>query len=334
MGATRTDRPAAIPIGAVRKPTPIGRAPTREGRRNRAPARPRAGRPDGAYGQTGRPNGAYTQANRAPYGRQGAGQRPAAGAPAYNRSRSQANRNRTAGGTEYSDYSRYIDQRQKRRRKSPLAIVVSLVILAAIGVGVYFFLNPLSFEVTVNGVKHTVDRGATLGTTLEEGMASPQPGNLLAIDGTVATEGGGDKLSATVNGEATNDEKRELKKGDVIEIANGSDTTETFQSSTEEVPFTRVEDENYWNGSLHVYIPGVNGVRTTKTGDVSGITTRRGHAARGQRGIQDIQRQRGRRQGDRAHVRRRPLAGFRTAESSTSWTSTTPRRRSSPSATR
>ena len=136
-------------------------------------ARPRAGRPDGAYGQTGRPNGAYTQANRAPYGRQGAGQRPAAGAPAYNRSRSQANRNRTAGGTEYSDYSRYIDQRQKRRRKSPLAIVVSLVILAAIGVGVYFFLNPLSFEVTVNGVKHTVDRGATLGTTLEEGMASP-----------------------------------------------------------------------------------------------------------------------------------------------------------------
>ena len=129
-------------------------------------ARPRAGRPDGAYGQTGRPNGAYTQANRAPYGRQGAGQRPAAGAPAYNRSRSQANRNRTAGGTEYSDYSRYIDQRQKRRRKSPLAIVVSLVILAAIGVGVYFFLNPLSFEVTVNGVKHTVDRGATLGTTL------------------------------------------------------------------------------------------------------------------------------------------------------------------------
>lgn len=235
-------------------------------------ARPRAGRPDGAYGQTGRPNGAYTQANRAPYGRQGAGQRPAAGAPAYNRSRSQANRNRTAGGTEYSDYSRYIDQRQKRRRKSPLAIVVSLVILAAIGVGVYFFLNPLSFEVTVNGVKHTVDRGATLGTTLEEGMASPQPGNLLAIDGTVATEGGGDKFSATVNGEATNDEKRELKKGDVIEIANGSDTTETFQSSTEEVPFTRVEDENYWNGSLHVYIPGVNGVRTTKTGDVSGIT--------------------------------------------------------------
>ena len=211
-------------------------------------ARPRAGRPDGAYGQTGRPNGAYTQANRAPYGRQGAGQRPAAGAPAYNRSRSQANRNRTAGGTEYSDYSRYIDQRQKRRRKSPLAIVVSLVILAAIGVGVYFFLNPLSFEVTVNGVKHTVDRGATLGTTLEEGMASPQPGNLLAIDGTVATEGGGDKFSATVNGEATNDEKRELKKGDVIEIANGSDTTETFQSSTEEVPFTRVEDENYWNG--------------------------------------------------------------------------------------
>ena len=235
-------------------------------------ARPRAGRPDGAYGQTGRPNGAYTQANRAPYGRQGTG--PAS------RCRSARLQPFPFPGEPQPHGGRHRVQRlfplyrstPKRRRKSPLAIVVSLVILAAIGVGVYFFLNPLSFEVTVNGVKHTVDRGATLGTTLEEGMASPQPGNLLAIDGTVATEGGGDKFSATVNGEATNDEKRELKKGDVIEIANGADTTETFQSSTEEVPFTRVEDENYWNGSLHVYIPGVNGVRTTKTGDVSGIT--------------------------------------------------------------
>ena len=58
----------------------------------------------------------------------------------------------------------------------------------------------------------------------------------------------------------------------MVEIADGADATETFQSSTEEIPFTRVEDENYWSGSLHVYIAGANGVRTTKTGDVSGIT--------------------------------------------------------------
>ena len=124
----------------------------------------------------------------------------------------------------------------------------------------------------MNGVTHTVDRGATLATALDEGMATPQPGNLLAIDGSVITEGGGDRFSATVNGEATNDETRELRKGDVVEIADGADATETFQSSTEEIPFTRVEDENYWSGSLHVYIAGANGVRTTKTGDVSGIT--------------------------------------------------------------
>lgn len=189
----------------------------------------------------------------------------------YNRSRSQASRNRAVGTTEYSDYSRYLDQRQQRRRKSPVAIGVAVALLAAIGVGVYFFLNPLSFEVTINGVTHTVDRGTTLDAALEEGMAAPQPGNLLAIDGSLLAEGGGERFSATINGEATGDGTRELKKGDVIEISNGADVTETFQTSSEEIPFERVEDENYWNGSLHVYTTGSNGIRTTKTGDVSGI---------------------------------------------------------------
>ncbi len=232
-----------------------------------------AQRPQAGYqGQQAYAGNRANPARRPANGRTGAGGRGGAAAPAYNRSRSQAARNRPAGTTEYSDYARYLDQRQQRRRKSPLAIVATLVVLAAIGVGVYLFLNPLSFEITVNGVTHTVDRGATLATALDEGMATPQPGNLLAIDGSVITEGGGDRFSATVNGEATNDETRELRKGDVVEIADGADATETFQSSTEEIPFTRVEDENYWSGSLHVYIAGANGVRTTKTGDVSGIT--------------------------------------------------------------
>ena len=89
----------------------------------------------------------------------------------------------------------------------------------------------------MNGVTHTVDRGATLATALDEGMATPQPGNLLGHrrhrrpPRAAATS-----FSATVNGEATNDETRELRKGDVVEIADGADATETFQSSTEESP--------------------------------------------------------------------------------------------------
>ncbi len=232
----------------------------------------------GTYPRTVRSQGtpsAQYQSSRTSYNH--AAGTPGRAQASYNRARAQAGRAQAGqphvtGTTEYSDYSRYVNQRKQRRKKSPVAIVISALLLVGIGVGVYFVLNPLSFDITVNGVKHTVDRGATLETVLDKGMATPQPGNLLAIDGSVAQEGGGDKFAATINGEATTDAATKLKKNDAVEITNGADVTETFQSSTEEVPYQRVEDDNYWNGSLHVYIKGVNGVRTTKTGDVSGIT--------------------------------------------------------------
>ena len=122
MGATRTDRPAAIPIGAVRKPTPIGRAPTREGRRNRArrvlgPGARMAHTVRRAVrtGRTPRPTALLTAA-RAPDSVP-LPERPPTTVPVPRRTAT------ARRSTEYSDYSRYIDQRQKRRRKSPLAIV-------------------------------------------------------------------------------------------------------------------------------------------------------------------------------------------------------------------
>lgn len=223
----------------------------------------------------------YAHTNHAPQSRmqQGTAARRAQGG--YGRTaHPYAQGTRPAQTAEYNDYSRYINQRQQRRRKSPIAIVVSLLLLAGIGVGVYFFLNPPTFEVTVNGVKQTVNRGATLETVLDEGMAAPNPGNLLAIDGSIIQEGGGNKFAATINDTAVENTAdalataltTKLSKNDVIEITNGTDATESFQTTTEEVPFQRVEDDNYWNGSLHVYTKGVNGVRTTKTGNVSGIS--------------------------------------------------------------
>lgn len=54
--------------------------------------------------------------------------------------------------------------------------------------GVYLYLNPLQFNVTVNGMTRTVDRGTTLNDMIAEGVVSPQPGNLLAVDGEVLEE--------------------------------------------------------------------------------------------------------------------------------------------------
>ena len=174
--------------------------------------------------------------------------------------------------SEYNDYARYVEQRKQRHKKSPLAIGITIALLLIIGVGAFLIINPLSFDITVNGVRHTVSSDSTLQTVLDKNMASPQPGNLLAVDGSVCEVGGGDKFSATINGQATTDASSKLHKNDAIEITNGADTTETYQTTTEEIPYERSEDDNYWSGSLHVYIAGQNGIRTTKTGDVSGIS--------------------------------------------------------------
>lgn len=248
------------------------RASYRESQSRTQGARPRMDHPqDAPLGARQTARSSYNHAAGTPGRAQASYNQMRAQAGRAQVARAQAGQPHVTGTTEYSDYSRYVNQRKQRRKKSPVAIAVSVLLLVGIGVGVYFVLNPLSFDITVNGVKHTVDRGATLETVLDEGMATPKPGNLLAIDGSVAQEGGGDKFAATVNGEATTDVATKLKKNDAIEITNGADVTETFQSSTEEVPYQRVEDDNYWNGSLHIYIKGVNGVRTTKTGDVSGV---------------------------------------------------------------
>lgn len=134
----------------------------------------------------------------------------------------------------YADMGRY--KKKGKKKASVVSIIVSVVILAAIGVGVYLYLNPLQFNVTVNGMTRTVDRGTTLSDMIAEGVVSPKPGNLLAVDGEVLEEGGGAAFAGTVNGNEVTDGATELHKGDVVQLDDGADATEDYDVTTEEAP--------------------------------------------------------------------------------------------------
>ena len=134
--AERRPAPCAAAGGPLRRgdlgaqvphPYPDGRSPQGRASANRASGGygAQGGWAQGGYGA---PNGSAAQGRaQAGAGRSGA---------SYNRARAQAgraqqaNHPRVTGTTEYSDYSRYVSQRQKRRRKSPVAIVVTLLLLA------------------------------------------------------------------------------------------------------------------------------------------------------------------------------------------------------------
>lgn len=179
----------------------------------------------------------------------------------------------TAGSyTSLYDPQRGVAAKKQSNAPKIILIVVLLAVIAAL---VWFFIIPKPFEVTVNGKEVTVNSGATTATLVEEGFVKPTPGNLVAVDGSLITMGEGEPFSATINGEkATTDAK--LAKDMTIEIGNGGDITEDFTSTQEVIPFDTVNDdtsfEAYWAGSIHEMKDGVDGLRTVKTGVISGKT--------------------------------------------------------------
>ena len=167
---------------------------------------------------------------------------------------------------------------KRRRKRRATALVIGLVVVAAVIGGVaWAAFNPPFFKVSVNGTSYTVDAGTTIADVIEKGYASPAAGDLIAVDGSVAQQGGGDAFAATVNGQATNDGSTKLTRDAVVNIEDGADVEEEYTETTETIPhgtsgidYSKLA--SYYQGSIHVFSDGVDGEKVVKTGKVSGKT--------------------------------------------------------------
>lgn len=164
----------------------------------------------------------------------------------------------------------------RRGNRRGLKAIVALVILIALGAGVYLFLNPPVFSVTINGTRQTVNAGTTIQDVIDKGWASPKAGNLMAVDGSVATEGGGQPFVATIDGNDTTDATTKLAKDQSVQISDGGNVDEAYTETTESIPHSTTDSSmnasSYYNGSIHIYSAGEDGEQTVRTGDVSGKT--------------------------------------------------------------
>lgn len=172
------------------------------------------------------------------------------------------------GGSARSSRSGY----QARRQSSGLLPLLLVALVLVVVFGVHRFLR---LGVTVNGQKMTVWRGTTIEKLLDKGVVEPAPGDLLAIDGSIITEGGGQRCAAQIDGEDV-DVTAKLKRKAVVTIGDGADVTEDATVSEESIPYGTSDDsrefDSYWTGSIHLLSDGQEGVRTVTTGSVSGIT--------------------------------------------------------------
>ncbi len=160
----------------------------------------------------------------------------------------------------------------RRRQSSGLLPLLILALVLVVAFGIHRFLR---LGVTVNGEKMTVWRGTTVEKLLDKEVVNPTPGDLLAIDGSIITEGGGERCSVEIDGEAA-DVTSKLKRKASVNIGDGADVTEDSTVSEESIPYGTADDSRefglYWSGSIHLLSDGQEGVRTVTTGSVSGIT--------------------------------------------------------------
>ncbi len=121
--------------------------------------------------------------------------------------------------------------------------------------------------VSVDGVSRVVDAGATVGS-LGPGTLKAPPGDLLAIDGTVALAAGGEPPRVLRNGRpATHGER--MNSGDIIVSRQGADLREGLE--TTQVPIPYLVSYQGEGSLLQERVPGVPGLRLVTRGVASRI---------------------------------------------------------------
>lgn len=167
---------------------------------------------------------------------------------------------------------------KRRNARWPYVLVIvgcaGLVFLASL-IG---YLNR-SVTIELNGSDASVHIGATIAQVIEdEGFEeSCNPGNLLAVDDSIITRGGGERYTVTLDGkdvDADDYDSVKLEGGEKLEIHDGGDVYEEHDvQATEIAPTITVKG----SGAIgYVSQWGVPGRSEVWTGKLSGITADRG----------------------------------------------------------
>lgn len=158
-------------------------------------------------------------------------------------------------------------RKEKQRRKRMVALSAAAIVVLAI---LILFLFPWDRTITINGQEFTVKAHTTLQQATDAKGISVEPGDLLAIDGSLIEAGAGTPYTFNVNGSPEPDHDYELKQGDIVEVSDGVDITEEYTEETVETSAPVVFDGV---GAVHEFTgEGQPGTSLRKIGAISGIT--------------------------------------------------------------
>ena len=208
-------------------------------------------------------------------------------------SKSKGNARRNADRNRYGDdiHSKYSKQHSGRRRgagtaarerqrkqRNPKGIIIGIVIILILVLGTYIGMGSRKVDITVNGKQMEVAARTTYEKLHEDGFITDDPGDFVAVDGSVLETGQGQPVTVLDGGEVVEKLTKRVHDGSVITQDRGANIEE--ESTTSEGPEEAsvivdggAENFNFYNKVLHVKAQeGQDGVAVYKTGTISGKT--------------------------------------------------------------
>lgn len=154
-------------------------------------------------------------------------------------------------------------------------LIVGAIAVVAVGIGLFAHFRTV--DIQLNGqelaVRNTRDLDAAYAAAVEQQQLKVVPGDFIAVDGSVITQGGGTPYTALVNGTIVKDGTWKLSKGDDIVMNDGTDIMEEFTAEESAIPY-KVTQAGV--GPLHKNdVKGADGVMETRTGATSGLTAKK-----------------------------------------------------------
>ncbi|HIT50869.1 MAG TPA: polysaccharide deacetylase family protein, partial [Candidatus Aveggerthella excrementigallinarum] len=158
----------------------------------------------------------------------------------------------------------------------PLGLIARVVVaIAAIALVIFVGSNianaiamAQTVTVTVDGTEQKVAGKKDVDALLNSGI-STEPGNLVAVDGSVLAEGGGYPATVTVNGELVTDYSTPLAEHAEIELSRGGDIMEPYYVEERE---KKGEAKESGNGPIHHIVESAPGKERVRVGETSGKT--------------------------------------------------------------
>ena len=158
---------------------------------------------------------------------------------------------------------------QKISVKKLAGIAAAALLVLAVGVLGYRISHPGTMDVLVNGMKIEVAKAATIDDAVAQAGPIAKPGRLIAVDGTVLDEEGGEAPVVHLNGIVTKDNVA-LQEGDTVLVESGKDVTESTKKM--DLPKKLYVEDDGTMGAIHEIVDyDPDATYRTEVGSVSEI---------------------------------------------------------------